>query len=168
MAGSAMATIVTSRTITNCATQGRATGMRRPSPASVTLKQRIWWKHDHPTAATMRLDGGHPALDLVNTIYGQVGEPPEHDVLADPGRPRHVRAARRASATTPSAAGRRWRPRAALRDALDALLRARSSAGEPPPAGPRAARRGRRARRARRAAGARPGRWLDVAGRTTR
>jgi predicted RNA-binding Zn ribbon-like protein len=34
-----------------------------------------------PTAATMRLDGGHPALDLVNTVYGQVGKPPEHDVL---------------------------------------------------------------------------------------
>jgi predicted RNA-binding Zn ribbon-like protein len=35
-----------------------------------------------PTAANMRLDGGHPALDLVNTIYGQVGRPPEHDVLS--------------------------------------------------------------------------------------
>ena len=32
----------------------------------------------------MRLDGGHPALDLINTIYGQVGEPPEHDVLRTP------------------------------------------------------------------------------------
>ncbi len=29
----------------------------------------------------MRLDGGHPALDLINTVYGQVGQPPEHDVL---------------------------------------------------------------------------------------
>lgn len=37
-----------------------------------------------PTAANMRLDGGHPALDLVNTIYGQVGRPPEHDVLSAP------------------------------------------------------------------------------------
>ncbi|MBE2320608.1 ABATE domain-containing protein [Solirubrobacter sp. CPCC 204708] len=37
-----------------------------------------------PTAANMRLDGGHPALDLVNTIYGQVGQPPEHDVLQTP------------------------------------------------------------------------------------
>jgi predicted RNA-binding Zn ribbon-like protein len=37
-----------------------------------------------PTAANMRLDGGHPALDLVNTIYGQVGKPPEHDVLRTP------------------------------------------------------------------------------------
>jgi predicted RNA-binding Zn ribbon-like protein len=37
-----------------------------------------------PTAATMRLDGGHPVLDLVNTLYGQVGEPPEHDVLRTP------------------------------------------------------------------------------------
>lgn len=32
----------------------------------------------------MRLDGGHPALDLVNTIYGQVGKPPEADVLQTP------------------------------------------------------------------------------------
>ena len=32
----------------------------------------------------MRLDGGHPALELVNTIYGQVGAPPEHDVLTAP------------------------------------------------------------------------------------
>ena len=33
----------------------------------------------------MRLDGGHPALELVNTVYGQVGVTPEHDVLAAPG-----------------------------------------------------------------------------------
>ncbi|RKQ90289.1 putative RNA-binding Zn ribbon-like protein [Solirubrobacter pauli] len=32
----------------------------------------------------MRLDGGHPALDLVNTVYGQVGQPPEDDVLRAP------------------------------------------------------------------------------------
>ncbi len=32
----------------------------------------------------MRLDGGHPALDLINTIYGQVGQPAEHDVLQTP------------------------------------------------------------------------------------
>ncbi len=32
----------------------------------------------------MRLDGGHPALELVNTVYGQVGGPVEHDVLATP------------------------------------------------------------------------------------
>jgi hypothetical protein len=37
-----------------------------------------------PTAATTRLDGGHPALELVNTIWGQVGGPVEHDVLATP------------------------------------------------------------------------------------
>ena len=33
----------------------------------------------------MRLDGGHPALDLINTLYGQVRQPPEHDVLRTPG-----------------------------------------------------------------------------------
>ena len=33
----------------------------------------------------MRLDGGHPALELVNTIYAQVGGPVEHDVLGTPG-----------------------------------------------------------------------------------
>ena len=32
----------------------------------------------------MRLDGGHPALDLINTLYGQVRQPPEHDVLRTP------------------------------------------------------------------------------------
>ncbi len=37
-----------------------------------------------PTAATMRLDGGHPALELVNRIYGQFGGPVEHVVLATP------------------------------------------------------------------------------------
>ncbi len=37
-----------------------------------------------PTAATTRLDGGHPVLDLVNTVYGQVGGPVEHDVLSGP------------------------------------------------------------------------------------
>jgi hypothetical protein len=32
----------------------------------------------------MRLGGGHPALELVNTVYDQVGGPVEHDVLAEP------------------------------------------------------------------------------------
>jgi hypothetical protein len=36
------------------------------------------------TAASMRLDGGHPALDLVNTVYGQPDGPVEADVLAAP------------------------------------------------------------------------------------
>jgi predicted RNA-binding Zn ribbon-like protein len=78
-----------------------------------------------PTAATMRLDGGHPALDLVNTIYGQVGGPVEHDVLATPDDlvtfARRVGLAgegTRASAEALIAAQ-------TLRRALDPLLRAR-------------------------------------------
>src|SRR3954451_5547140 len=37
-----------------------------------------------PTAATMRLDGGHPALELVNTIYAVLGGPVDFDVLTTP------------------------------------------------------------------------------------
>jgi predicted RNA-binding Zn ribbon-like protein len=81
----------------------------------------------------MRLDGGHPALELVNTIYGQVGGPVEHDVLATPED--LVTLARRlgfADADTP-ASPRALADARALRDTVDALLRARV-AGEPPPA----------------------------------
>jgi predicted RNA-binding Zn ribbon-like protein len=90
-----------------------------------------------PTAANMRLDGGHPALDLVNTVYGQVGEPPEHDVLATPQD--LVTFARRvglASEATRGGSAALHEART-LRDALDALLRAHL-AGEPPPAKARA------------------------------
>ena len=76
-----------------------------------------------PTASTMRLDGGHPALDLVNTIYGQVGGPVEHDVLATPQD--LVTFARRvgvASENT-SASADALRAAVALRGALDPLLR---------------------------------------------
>jgi predicted RNA-binding Zn ribbon-like protein len=77
-----------------------------------------------PTAANMRLDGGHPALELVNTIYGQVGGPVEHDVLATPDD--LLTLARRldlAGATTPASAAALADARA-LRDALDPVLRA--------------------------------------------
>jgi len=86
-----------------------------------------------PTAATMRLDGGHPALELVNTIYGQVGGPVEADVLADPED--LVTLARRlglAGPRTPAGAGALAEARA-LRPNVDALLRARVG-GERPPA----------------------------------
>src|SRR4051794_30187124 len=86
-----------------------------------------------PTAATMRLDGGHPALELVNTIYGQLGGPVEADVLADPED--LVTLARRlglAGPRTPAGAGGLEEVRA-LRPNVDALLRARVG-GEPPPA----------------------------------
>src|SRR4051812_35226979 len=83
-----------------------------------------------PPAANMRLEGGPPALALVNTIYGQVGGPVEHDVLASPAD--LVTFARRvglAGEGTP--AGREaWRAAVALRDALDPVLRA----PEDPPA----------------------------------
>jgi len=72
----------------------------------------------------MRLDGGHPALELVNTIYAQVGGPVEHDVLGTPGDlltfARRVGVAGEWSASTPEAHG----AAIALREALDPLLRA--------------------------------------------
>jgi predicted RNA-binding Zn ribbon-like protein len=85
-----------------------------------------------PTAATMRLDGGHPALELVNTIYGQVGGPVEHDVLATPAD--LVTLARRlglAGRSTPADAAA-FEDARALRDALDPVLRA-VAAGENAP-----------------------------------
>jgi predicted RNA-binding Zn ribbon-like protein len=76
-----------------------------------------------PTAATMRLDGGHPALDLVNTVYAQVGGPVEHDVLSTPEdletfARRVGMAARHAFATPAALAAAR-----SLRASLDPLLR---------------------------------------------
>jgi predicted RNA-binding Zn ribbon-like protein len=87
-----------------------------------------------PTAATMRLDGGHPALDLVNTIYGQVGGPVEHDVLAGPED--LLTFARRVGLATPATRSSEaaWHAAVALRDALDPVLRARLVGEEPPEA----------------------------------
>jgi predicted RNA-binding Zn ribbon-like protein len=85
-----------------------------------------------PTAAVMRLDGGHPALELVNTIYGQVDGPVEHDVLARPGD--LVTLARRldlAGAETPASAAA-LADAHALRDALDEVLRALLAHRTPP------------------------------------
>jgi predicted RNA-binding Zn ribbon-like protein len=81
----------------------------------------------------MRLDGGHPALDLVNTIYGQVDGPVEHDVLATPAD--LVTLARRldlAGAETPASAAALAAARA-LREALDDVLRALLAHRPPPP-----------------------------------
>jgi predicted RNA-binding Zn ribbon-like protein len=81
----------------------------------------------------MRLDGGHPALDLVNTVYGQVGGPVEADVLAVPqDLVTFARRAGIAGAATPASAAALAGARA-LRDALDVLLRAHL-AGDPPAA----------------------------------
>src|SRR3954447_22335757 len=80
-AGSATATIVTSRTITNCARHGKATTIPRVCPTLLPSNTHML---ETPTAATMRLDGGHPALELVNTIYAVLGGPVDFDVLATP------------------------------------------------------------------------------------
>jgi predicted RNA-binding Zn ribbon-like protein len=85
-----------------------------------------------PTAASMRLDGGHPALELVNTVYGQEGGPVEYDVLATPED--LVTFARRlglAGEATP-ASPRALRAALALREALDAVLRTRLAGDDPP------------------------------------
>jgi predicted RNA-binding Zn ribbon-like protein len=80
----------------------------------------------------MPLDGGHPALDFVNTVYGQVGGPVEADVLTAPeDLVTFARRVRLAGARTP-AAPRALADARALRDVLDAVLRARL-AGETPP-----------------------------------
>ena len=86
----------------------------------------------------MRFDGGHPALELVNTIYGQVGGPVEHDVLATPED--LLVFARRlalAGASTPAGPGA-LATAVELRDALDPVLRA-CLVGERPPPEPLAA-----------------------------
>jgi predicted RNA-binding Zn ribbon-like protein len=80
----------------------------------------------------MRLDGGHAALDLVNTVYGQEDGPVEIDVLATPDDlvtfGRRVGIATRATPASTSAlrAARR------LRGALDTILRARIAGTDPP------------------------------------
>jgi predicted RNA-binding Zn ribbon-like protein len=80
-----------------------------------------------PTSESMRLDGGHPALELVNTVYGQVGGPVEHDVLATPRDlvvlARRLGLADDASAR-PAASAAALRAARTLRDALDTVLRA--------------------------------------------
>jgi predicted RNA-binding Zn ribbon-like protein len=91
-----------------------------------------------PTAASMRLDGGHPSLDFVNTIYGQPDGPVETDVLASPRD--LVTFARRvglAGASTRASAAA-LADAHAVRDTVYSLLRAQL-AGEPPPAAMRAA-----------------------------
>jgi predicted RNA-binding Zn ribbon-like protein len=82
----------------------------------------------------MRLDGGHLALDLLNTVYGQVDEPPEADVLAAPAD--LVTFARRVGLAGGSARASRaaLADARALRAALDALLAARLRGDPPAPA----------------------------------
>jgi predicted RNA-binding Zn ribbon-like protein len=80
----------------------------------------------------MRLDGGHPALDLVNTVYGQPGEPPEHDVLATPAD--LATFARRAGVGGAAKSAGALRAARALRAALDAIFAARVAGADAPAA----------------------------------
>jgi predicted RNA-binding Zn ribbon-like protein len=92
-----------------------------------------------PTAASMRLDGGHPALDLANTVFGQVGGPIEADVLATPGDlGTFARRVGVAGTTTPSSPAA-LTAALTLRSTLDDLLRARLDGAGDLPARPRAA-----------------------------
>jgi predicted RNA-binding Zn ribbon-like protein len=88
-----------------------------------------------PTAALMRLDGGHPAIDLLNTLFGPPVGPPDHDVLRAPEDV--VTFARRAGVAPgppPPASAAALRAARALRTALAAVLNARLE-GALPPAG---------------------------------
>ncbi len=86
-----------------------------------------------PTAAGMRLDGGHPALDLVNTVWGQVGGPVEHDVLSSPDD-LVVLGIRLGVAVEGTPVGAdALRAARALRTALDELLRTSLAGDRPPP-----------------------------------
>jgi predicted RNA-binding Zn ribbon-like protein len=98
-----------------------------------------------PTAATMRLDGGHPALELVNTIYAVLGGPVDFDVLTTPDD--LVTLARRVGVAGEGAVPSDGALRAAraLRDALDPLLRAHLVARDAGAARRDAAVRGERA-----------------------
>ena len=93
----------------------------------------------------MRLDGGHPALDLVNTIYGQRHGPVEADVLATPEDLVTFAARTGMGAASPAAAGALEAARE-LREALDAVLWALLDHASPPAAAVHALERaGRRA-----------------------
>jgi predicted RNA-binding Zn ribbon-like protein len=85
------------------------------------------------TAGNMRLDGGHPAIDLVNTVYGQVAGPVEADVLARPADlvTFALRVGLADAGTTADA--RALGAAVALRDALDPVLRAALVGEDPPP-----------------------------------
>ena len=101
------ATIVTSRTITNCARHGQGDDHAPGLPGRVTLKH----------AYAGNTDGGHdaprrrpPRARARQHDLRQVGGPVEPDVLADARGPRDVRAARRARPAMP-----RCRARARVR-----------------------------------------------------
>jgi len=89
----------------------------------------------NPTAATTRLDGGHPALELLNTVYAPpLLVPVEHDMLGTP-EDLAIWAARVgvAEAGAPSSP-RALRAARALRATADPVLRAVAEDRAPPPA----------------------------------
>ena len=81
----------------------------------------------------MRLDGGHPALELVNTIYAPAAlEPIDYDVLVAPAD-LSVFASRVGLAPAGArSSARALRAARALRSALDPILRALAAGADPP------------------------------------
>ena len=139
MSGSAMATIVTSRTSRNCAPQ---------STRSVTVDRFIAGYNCAPRPVTgvnsisvvteLKIVGGDPALDLANTVGDDRVPDPLEDyaafaawaarigVIDEPwpaGSPPGAR---------PAAGGRRWPRRARCAPPIDAVFRALAT-GSPPP-----------------------------------
>ena len=167
IAGSAIATIVASRTTTNWATQSRGTTM--PAVPELLPSNTLMAGNTYPpTAAAMRLDGGHPGA-----------RPREHDLRAG-RRPRGARRARGARGPRHPGPARPASPAPSARRpaALAGGARAARRAGR---AAARARRRRARrrptaraleaaARAARAAAGSRraTARWRGAGRRTTR
>jgi len=72
----------------------------------------------------MRLDGGHPALELVNTIYAVVGGPVDFDVLVTPDDLATFAARVGVAGETFAPTDAAVRAAVELRESLDPLLRA--------------------------------------------
>src|SRR3954453_17120581 len=100
---------------------GRATSIPQGCPLVLPSNAHML---ETPTAATMRLDGGHPALELVNTIYAVLGGPVEFDVLATPEDLVTFAARGGVAGGTTVASSRALDAAHALRESLDPLLRA--------------------------------------------
>jgi predicted RNA-binding Zn ribbon-like protein len=88
----------------------------------------------NPTAATTRLDGGHPALELLNTVYAPPSlGPVEHDMLRTP-EDLAIWAARVGMAEAGALSSpRALRAARALRATADPVLRAIAEDRAPPP-----------------------------------
>ena len=154
IAGSAIATIVTSRTTTNCATHSRARRgtLPRHSPYMLVtrLPRRVTGKlgfgGNARTIENIELLGDDLALDFANTLEATHAGEPHRGPPAHYRGPRHLGAPRRRAARPRRAAARRPRrgARAAGRDPRR-LHRGRDRrARRPAGAARRAARRARR------------------------